>query len=69
MSRDPPELPGDTTIDAMIARATAACERIRVKLANIPKGQPWRTRRLSGMLKIMEGTLARLAAERTRGRR
>ena len=68
MSDDAAEAPGALIIGDMIARATASCVRIRAELAETPRTRPVILQRRQRQLRIMEGTLARLMAERE-GRR
>ena len=68
MSKGASEQVGAAMLDAMIARATASCERSRAKLVQMPTAQTRRVQRLLSTLKSMESALARLIADRE-GRR
>ena len=64
MNHDAAQAPGVVMMDAMIARAKAACARIRSVLAATPPTRRVTLHRRQRQLRIMEDTLARLIMDR-----
>ena len=64
MNHDAAQAPGVVMMDAMIARAKAACARIRSVLAATPPTRRVIFHRRQQQLRVMEDTLARLMMDR-----